>query len=245
MAENPHGAPTELSPDDPLSKLMFGGSHKIHRAAERRPFMVVFFKAELPRETYVQYLGRLSYIYEAIEDADEALRNDPVVGVMYSPELHRREAIDADMTYFAGPGWRDKVKPSPATQSYVNAIRKATAEFPPAFVAHQWLRYLGNVLGQPVLQRIMRKAYGVQDEGMAFCTYEKIADPRAYLGEYHARLNAMPLDAAGKQRVVDEANGAWQLQIDFTDELAAEFEIPGLSEEEIERFLAELAAEHG
>jgi heme oxygenase len=245
MAENPHGAPPELSPDDPLSKLIFGGSAKIHRAAERRPFMVVFFKAQLPIQAYVEYLGRLSYIYEAIEDADEALRNDPVVGVMYSPELHRRSSIDADMTFFAGAGWRERIKPSPATQRYVDAIRSAVAEFPPAFVAHQWLRYLGNVLGQPVLQRIMRKAYGVEEQGMEFYRYDKVSDPRAYLGEYHARMNSMPLDAAGKKRVVDEANGAWQLQIDFTDELAASFEIPGLSEEEIERFLSELAAEHG
>lgn len=260
MAQHPHGPPggrshdqgdspgdplTSAAEEQPLSKLIFGGSQKIHRAAERRPFMVVFFKGELPRETYIEYLGRLSYVYEAIEDADEALRDDPVVGGMYSPELHRRAAIDQDMAFFAGAGWRDRIGPSPATKAYVDAIKRATAEFPPAFVAHQWLRYLGNVLGQPVLQRIMRKAYGVEDEGMAFYRYDKVADPRAYLGEYHARMNAMPLNAAGKQRVVDEANAAWQLQIDFTDELAAEFGIPGLSEEEIERFLAELAAEHG
>lgn len=245
MAEHPHAAATPPSPDDPLSKLIFGGSAKIHRAAERRPFMIRFFKAELPRDAYVAYLGRLGYIYEALENADDALRADPVVGVMYSPELHRREAIDADMTFFAGADWRDRIKPSPATKRYVDAINAAAAEFPPAFVAHQWLRYLGNVLGQHVLQRIVRKAYGVTDEGLAFATYDKVADPRAYLGEYHARMNAMPLDAAGKQRVVDEANKAWQLQIDFTDELAAEFDIPGLSEEEIERFMAELAAEHG
>ena len=232
-----------MSEDEPLSKLIFGGSAEIHRKAERRPFMVVFFKAQLPKESYAEYLGRLSFIYGAIEDADEALKQDPVVGGMYSPELHRRESIDADMEFLAGEGWRDRVSYSPATKAYVERIRSVAGEFPPGFVAHQWLRYLGNVLAQPVLQRIMRRAYGFEEEGTAFARYPKIADPRAYLGEYHARMNAMPLDASDKQRVVDEANRAWQHQIDFTDELASDFGITA-TEEEAEQLMQQLAAEH-
>jgi heme oxygenase len=42
-------------------------SAEIHRAAERRPFMVVFFKAELPKDAYIEYLGRLSFIYAALD----------------------------------------------------------------------------------------------------------------------------------------------------------------------------------
>lgn len=238
-----HGEAAPSSGDEPLNKLMFGGSAKIHRQAERRPFMVVFFKAQLPQEAYAEYLGRLWFIYSAIEDADESLKDDPVVGRMYSPELHRRAAIEADMSFIAGDAWRDLVAYSPKTKAYVERIQTVTEEFPPGFVAHQWLRYLGNVLAQPVLQRIMRKAYEFTDEGLEFCRYDKIVDPRAYLGEYHGRMNSMPLDAAGKQKVVDEANRAWQLQIDFTDELASDFGITA-TEEEAERLMAELAAEH-
>ncbi|MCA1833552.1 MAG: heme oxygenase (biliverdin-producing) [Actinomycetota bacterium] len=229
---------------EPLSKVMFGGSAVIHRQAERRPFMVVFFKSELPREAYVEYLGRLSYVYEAIEDADEALRDDPVVGRMYSPELHRRDAIDRDMTFFAGPNWRDGINVSPATQAYVDRIQTVEKEFRPGFVPHQWLRYLGNVLAQPVLQRILTKAYGLEDAGMDFVRYPQVGDPRAYLGSYHERMNSMPLDEAARQAVVDEANRAWALQIAFTDELAADFGIVGPGEEETEKFLQGLAADH-
>jgi heme oxygenase len=234
----------EMTAAEPLSKRIFGGSAEIHRRAERRPFMVVFFKAELPREAYIEYLGRLGYIYEALEDADEALREDRIVGRMYSPELHRRGAIERDMTFFAGPDWRERVVPSPATIQYVERIQLVQKEFPPGFVAHQWLRYLGNVLAQPVLQRIVRKAYGLEDQGMDFVRYPDVADPRAYLGEYHARMNSMPLDEAGVTAVVDEANRAWALQISFTDELAIDFGIVGPGEEETEKFLQELAADH-
>jgi heme oxygenase (biliverdin-producing, ferredoxin) len=241
----PHHEEAAAQPagDQPLSKLMFGGSAVIHRKAERRPFMVVFFKAQLPRDSYAEYLGRLSYIYEALEDVDEALKGDPVVGRMYSPELHRREAIDADMTFLLGADWRDGVSYTPATKAYVERIRSVAEEFAPGYVAHQWLRYLGNVLAQPVLQKIMKRAYDFTEQGTAFARYDKIADPRAYLGEYHGRMNAMPLDDAAKQKVVDEANRAWQHQIDFTDELADDFGITA-TEEEAEQLMQELAAEH-
>jgi heme oxygenase len=228
---------------EPLSKRIFGGSAVIHRKAERRPFMVVFFKAQLPREAYAEYLGRLSFIYAALEDADEALKSDPVVGGMYSPELHRRDAIEADMEFFLGRGWRERVSYSPETKGYVERIETVAEEFPPGFVAHQWLRYLGNVLAQPVLQRIMKRAYDLDDRGTEFARYPKVADPRAYLGEYHARMNAMPLDDADVAKVVDEANRAWEHQIRFTDELAADFGITA-TEEEAEQLMAQLAAEH-
>ena len=228
---------------EPLSKRIFGGSAVIHRKAERRPFMVVFFKAQLPREAYAEYLGRLSFIYAALEDADEKLKGDPVVGVMYSPELHRRDAIAADMEFFLGKDWRDRVTYSSATKDYVERIETVANEFPPGFVAHQWLRYLGNVLAQPVLQRIMKRAYDLDDQGTEFARYPKVADPRAYLGEYHARMNAMPLDDNDVAKVVDEANRAWEHQIRFTDELAADFGITA-TEEEAEQLMAQLAAEH-
>jgi heme oxygenase len=228
---------------EPLSKRLFGGSAVIHRQAERRPFMVVFFKAQLPKDAYAEYLGRLSYIYEALEEADESLKDDPTVGRMYSPELHRLPSIEADLEFLLGEGWRDQVAYSPATKGYVERIQTVAREFPPGFVAHQWLRYLGNVLAQPVLQRIMRKAYGFDERGMEFARYPKVSDPRAYLGEYHARMNAMPLDEAAIQRIVDEANRAWQHQIDFTDELADDFGITA-TEEEAEQLMAQLAAEH-
>jgi len=242
-----HGGSDEAAPagPPPLNRLLFAGSSVIHRDAERRPFQVMFLKAELPRDAYVAYLGRLSFIYEALEDVDDALRHDPVVGRMHSPELHRRESIDHDMRFYAGDDWRNTIKPSVATESYVDRLRWAQNEMPAAYVAHQWLRYLGNVLAQSVLQRLMRKAYGLEtNDGMKFYVYEAVPDPRAYLGEYHARLNSMPLDDATKRAVVEEGSRAFQQQIDLVDELGAEFGIGAIDADETERVLSELEAEH-
>lgn len=240
-----HHQETQGAEDLPLSRALFAGSAEIHRVAERRPFQAIFLKAQLPRDQYVEYLGRLSYIYDALERADEALRDDPIVGRrMHAPEMYRSAAIDEDMRFFIGSDWRDRIKPTPAVEAYVDRIAWTASDFPPGFVAHQWLRYLGNVLAQRVLLRIMERAYGLTVEGTAFYRFAGIADPRAFLGEYHAKMNSMPLDDDARRLVVEEGNRAFGLQIDFTDELAADFGLIGPGEEETERILAELAAEH-
>lgn len=228
---------------EPLNKALLEGSSVIHREAERRPFMVQFLKAQLPRDAYISYLGRLAFVYEALEEADVALKDDPVVGRMYSPELHRREAIDRDMTFFAGKDWRAGREPSPATKNYIERIRWCRDEAPPAFAAHQWLRYLGNVLGQKVLLGIMERAYGLTDEGTAFYRYP-VEDPRAFLASYHQKMNSMPIDDAMYELVVVEGSRAFGHQIDFVDELGRDFGITGPGEEETERIIAELSAEH-
>lgn len=241
---DPPGAASSEAAPTLLSKAIFEGSAVIHRKAERRPFMVAFFKAELPRDAYIEWLGRQARVYAALEEADEALRSHPVVGRMYSPELHRTAAIDRDLTFLAGPDWRERIKPSQATDAYVERIRWTVRELPPAYAAHQWLRYLGNVLAQEVLQRILGKAYGLTGPGTDFYRFPDVADPRGYLAAYHERLNSMPLDEETRRLVIEEGSRAFGLTIDLSDELAAEFGITGPSEEEADALLRKLAEEH-
>jgi heme oxygenase len=163
---------------------------------------------------------------------------------MDAPELYRSDAIDADMRFLVGDDWRDRVKPSPQTESYVATIRSTLDRFAPAFASHQWLRSLGNVLAQRINLRIMNKAYGFDEEGTAFFRFDQIEDPRAYLRTYHERMNSMPLDDDGITRCVDEVNVAWQHQIDFTDELAADFGLRHVSADEAEQLMEELSAGH-
>jgi heme oxygenase len=227
-----------------LNAALMQGTAEIHRAAERVPFMVALFKAELPREAYAAYLGNLWYVYEALEDEAERLKDDAEVGRLYSPELFRRDALDADLRFFAGDDWRATFPGSASSKAYAARIREAATQFPPAYAPHHWLRYLGYVLGQDLLRKLVGKAYGVGEEGMNFYAFPGIADPREYLRGYHARMNAIPLDEAGVERVVEEGVRAFQLQIDLTEEMAADFGIATPDEEETGKILDDLAAQH-
>jgi heme oxygenase len=241
MANN---APFATGPREALNAALMGGTAEIHREAERRPFMVAQFKGELPKEAYAAYLGRLWYVYEALEEVSEQLRSDDRVGPIVDPVLYRKDNIEKDLIAFAGPDWRQTIGESPASKAYAGRIREVAETCPPAFVAHQWLRYLGYVLGQEILRKLVSKSYGVGEEAMNFYSFPDIADPKEYLRGYHAKMNGMPLSDAEVEQVVAEGNCGFQLQIDLTDELAAEFGIGEATQQETDELLKKLAAEH-
>lgn len=235
MAEGAREA--KLKDPSSLSHKLLEITSVIHKEAERRPFMITFFKTKLPREAYAEWLGRQWFVYSALEEVDTKLKDDAAVGRMYSPELHRREAIERDLAFWFGEDWKSSVNESPAAKAYAERIREVGDEFPPGYVAHQWLRYLGNVLGQEMLRRLVTKPFGVTDEGLDFYRYPKVEDPKAYLGQYHARLNSIPIDDAEKDKVAAEGVRAFELNIGLTDELAEDFGIGSVSEKETDEVL--------
>lgn len=241
MTKDRSTGPVEVE-DGPLNAMLMGGTAVIHREAERVPFMVAFFKGELSREAYAAYLGRLFYVYEALEGAARGLTGD--AAWMDTPELYRLEKLEEDLRFWAGNDWRAKITPTPATKAYADRVREVAETAPHTFVAHHWLRYLGYVLGQELLRKLVRKAYGVADEGMAFYDFPAIEDPKVYLREYHAKMNGITLDEAAKREVVAEGFRAFALQKELTEELAADFGVGVATEGETEQLLDELKAEH-
>jgi heme oxygenase len=218
--------PRTEAPADALSSLLREGTSVVHREAERRPFMRVFFRAELPRDAYTAWMESLWFIYSALEGTAESLREHPVVGVMHSPQLHRLERLERDLDFYCGEGWRERVLPSPITKKYVGRIESVAAEFPPALIAHQWLRYMGMLGGQEVLRRLVTSPYGLtSSDGMRFYEFPDVADVREFFGDYHRRLNSLPLSLGDKQRVADEGTVAFTLNMELTDELARHHDI--------------------
>jgi heme oxygenase (biliverdin-producing, ferredoxin) len=226
--------------DGPLNAMLMTGTGKIHREAERVPFMVAFFKGELSREQYAGFLSRLLPVYEALEETAEALKDHPTLGALYAPELFRTEGLRKDIAYYA-PG-TDLPSETPAAKAYADRVREVSGTH--GWVAHQWLRYLGYVMGQELLRKLCRNGFGVTDEGLEFYAFPSIESPRDYLLGYHARMNDLPLSLEEKMQVVDEGYRAFQLNIGVTQELATDYGIGNITEQETTELLDDLKAQH-
>lgn len=237
-------APFATGPREALNAALMQGTGDVHREAERRPFMVSLFKGELPKDAYVGYIARLWFVYDALETSIEGLRDDPRVGRMYLPEMFRRDKIGEDLAFFLGADWRAQISESAATKAYTEHIRGVAATFPVGYVAHQWIRYLGYVLGQGILRKLVTGAYGVGEEAMNFYSFPSIEVPKEFLGKYHGLMNSIELTDDEVAKVVAEGNASFQMQIDLTDELAEEFGIGVATKEETEALLEKLNAEH-
>lgn len=199
----------------PLSLRLREGTKASHRLAESSPFIRAFFAGRLTRASYGTFLVQLRQVYAALEAHLKRHQDHPVVGPMYLPELHRVAALDRDLAHYYGDDRWQAQPPHPATEQYVARLDALAAADPAGLVAHHYTRYLGDLSGGQALKRIVAKMFPDESgAGLAFYEFPAIADHGQFKDAYRARLDALPLDEAAGQALVDEANRAFELNRD-------------------------------
>ena len=129
-----------------LSQLLDDGTRKSHSMAENSAFVTGFFKGVSKKETFIELVTSLYFIYETMEKALESSEESRVVALDY-PFLRRVGALEKDMEHFYGKNWKNIAVPSPATKKYCEHIKKVGKETPFLLVSHQYTRYLGDLFG--------------------------------------------------------------------------------------------------
>jgi heme oxygenase len=189
--------------DHSLSAQLREGTKQSHTMAENMAFIKCFLKGVVDKRAYSRYVGNFYFVYSALEEGFAQLREHPLVGRLYYPELWRKASLEKDLNYFVGPNWRAVVKPSPA-----------------CLIAHAYTRYIGDLSGGQILKNIARRAMGLpQGEGTAFYDFEQIPHEGKFKQRYRAQLDALELDQATIDRIVAEANYAFKLNMDLFREL--------------------------
>lgn len=196
----------------PLSQHLRQGTKDSHRLAERTPFIRQFFTGKLSLEDYRTFLIQLFHVYTVMEEVIDGLREDPVIAQVYFPELSRRQMLVKDLNYyFDGDSWRD-ASPLPATSTYYKHLRDLSNTWPEGLVAHHYTRYLGDLSGGQALKKIVAKMFQLSNtQGLAFYEFPKISDHNQFKDQYRARLDHLPVNENDAQKIVDEANYAFEL----------------------------------
>lgn len=193
----------------PLSLLLREGTRPEHEAAEGSTFVEDLLGGRLTTAAYVDLALQLHAVYTALEEVAEEVRRTPAgAGVVFA-ELDRVPAIEADLAHLAGPGWRERAVPLPATAAYAAAIRAGAGDAG-HYVAHAYTRYLGDLSGGQVIGRMVQRHYGVADDGVAFYAFPAIPKPKPFKDLYRARVDALDLTDAQRAAVVDEARAAFR-----------------------------------
>jgi len=193
----------------PLSVLLREGTRPEHEAAEGSSFVEDLLGGRLTAAAYVDLALQLHAVYAALEEVGELVRRTPAGAGVVFDELRRVPAIEADLAHLAGPGWRERAVPLPATAAYAAAIRAGGADVGP-YVAHAYTRYLGDLSGGQVIGRMVQRHYGVADQGVGFYAFPAVPKPKPFKDLYRARIDALDLTAAQRAAVVDEARAAFR-----------------------------------
>jgi heme oxygenase len=203
-----------------FSKELKIGTKKSHSAAENTTFVASFLRGVVSKESYKKLVSDLYFVYSAMEEEVEKLKDHPIIGQLQLSDLNRVNALEQDLRFYYGPIWRSLIKPSEACNQYVNRIREVAKNEPELLVGHHYTRYLGDLSGGQILKGIAEKALALGDgQGLKFYDFEKIEDTKAYKAGYRGILDGLPITEHQANAIIVEANYAFRLNMYMFDTL--------------------------
>jgi len=144
------------------------------------------------------------------------------VQLVYFPEqLFRKPALEQDLEFYNGPGWRNQLLLiSPAQQAYLDSIEnccgvtaaatgsnptlKRDQPRPELLAAHAYVRYLGDLSGGQILAKRLQKFNGLKSPNIPTTdarpttgSIKPNVRSRVYLHTTHPKLSSPP---AGKTK---------------------------------------------
>ncbi len=203
----------------PFSQTVRESTRAIHAETEGSVFIAELVDGKRSKEDYAALLGQLYFVYQALEQVAETLRADPIASHFVDDKLTRLTAIDLDLDFLIGPGWRETVTPLMATRRYVQRIHEM-ATWPGGFVAHHYTRYLGDLSGGQVIRTVLQRQHGFDTNGVGFYIFAEIAKPKLFRDTYREQLDTAPWDATEQERVIAEVTRAFELNGALFDDLA-------------------------
>jgi heme oxygenase len=191
-----------------------------HERAERASFVTELVAGRLPREAFALFTSQLWFLYQALDAGAAHLREDPIVGPFLDPRLDRSDALAADLSLLVGPDWRGRVHPMPATAAHAKRILVLAGTWPAGYLAHHYLRYLGDLSGGKVLGKAAQRAYGLTDAGVRFYRFDDIPSGREFKDRYRQLLDAAPWSDEERRRVLTEVGLGFRMSGAMFEELS-------------------------
>ena len=196
------------------------GTKESHSAAENTKFVASFLRGVLDPQEYRKLIANFYFVYSAMEEEVEALKDHPVVGKINLPELPRKESLKEDLSYYYGTSWETEIKQSEACVKYVNRIREIAKDDPNLLVGHHYTRYLGDLSGGQILRGIAENSLKPEKgKGLSFYDFSEISDSKNYKKVYRQLLDGLDVEQDDVDLIIREANYAFKLNMYMFEEL--------------------------
>lgn len=220
------------------------GTMAAHTQAENTAFMKCFLKGVVETEPFRQLMANFYVVYGALEAEMDRLREHPALKPIYFPEIQRRQNLAKDLAFYYGADWESQAQPTPGGLAYAQRLKELAQTQPELLIAHAYTRYLGDLSGGQGLRNVVRKALQLPEgQGTAFYEFEAIPTieaKKAFKDKYRQALDAIEVPEDIALQIIEEANVAFRLNRQLTDELEGALR-SALSAEDFARFTAKEA----
>ncbi len=206
---------------------LYLGTKTLHTEAERSGVIRDMLRGEASRDGYVMLLRNLAPAYRALEDGLERHIATPGLGKLAVYRLNRASALEADLTALAGPSWATQIPLLPEGEAYRARIADAATGDGNLLIAHAYTRYLGDLSGGLILQRLLAKSLALTPQQLSFYDFPQFDDPAALKSGYRQALDCAGSLASHPDAVIAEGNVAFALNIALSCAIKAHLERDG------------------
>jgi heme oxygenase (biliverdin-producing, ferredoxin) len=196
----------------------------LHLEAERSGIIRDLLRGDASREGYILLLRNLLPAYRALEKGLARHLKTPGIGALAHYRLDRAPAIEADLTALCGDAWQQDIPLLAAGDNYARRITEAARGNGARLIAHAYTRYLGDLSGGLILQRLLARSLELQPAELSFYDFPRYPDLATLKAGYREALDRAGTLAAEPEAVVEEGALAFTLNIDLSCAVQAALE---------------------
>jgi heme oxygenase (biliverdin-producing, ferredoxin) len=206
-----------------LAALLRKETHALHRQVESGAFMTALLQGQLEKSAYVMFLRNLEPIYAQLEQCLKRHADAPGISPILMRPLFRLPSLHRDLEFLHGAFWRTDVVQLAACSTYVDRLCAIQVTAPERLVAHAYVRYLGDLSGGQMLQKIVSQSLKLTDQnnGVNFYNFGQPHEVMKLIQSFRTDLNS--IGESGETRrndLVDEALIAFELHVSLFNDLA-------------------------
>jgi heme oxygenase (biliverdin-producing, ferredoxin) len=189
-------------------------TRELHTRAERSGVMAELLARRISRGAYGALLVNLHAIYVALE----SMLSTSTLDTSTVLPLARAAALASDLRVFAAGA--TVVPLEAATLAYVEHLHTLDSTRAHCLWAHVYVRYLGDLHGGQILNRLVRELFAV-NEGTRFYDFGADDQVRALREGLRTALETSGLDAVQADEVVAEAVWAFDMHCRLFEQIHA------------------------
>jgi heme oxygenase len=188
----------------------------LHLEAERSGIIRELLRGSANRAGYILLLRNLLPAYQAMEQGLARHRKTPGIGALANYRLDRAPAIESDLVALCGEAWQHEIPLLPAGDRYARRVTQAAQGGGARLIAHAYTRYLGDLSGGLILQRLLARSLELQPAELSFYDFPKYPDLAALKATYREALDRAGTLASEPEAIVEEGALAFTLNIDLS-----------------------------
>jgi len=184
--------------------LLYLRTKTLHVEAERSGIIRDLLRGEASREGYIVLLRNLLPAYRAMELGLERHRRSRRLRRLAAYRFDRAATIEADLVSLCGERWSQDVPLLATGELYAARIAKAAEGDGARLIAHAYTRYLGDLSGGQILQRLLARSLQLRPPELTFYDFPRFSDLEELKADYRRALDQAGTSFADGDAIVEE-----------------------------------------